>query len=116
MNMTNYSTKLSAYRRNKVKSNRDGESTDSDENEAESNEYEENTDSDENGDTEGYTDLVEVELPYKIQNMDVLETIHNVFKAERIDDILIFKMYISHYKAQFSNKNEAGGFAVKLYA
>ncbi|PKC05075.1 hypothetical protein RhiirA5_421390 [Rhizophagus irregularis] len=96
MNMTNYSTKLSAYRRNKVKfeaeSNRDGESTDSDENEAESNEYEENTDSDENGDTEGYTDLVEVELPYKIQNMDVLKTIHNVFKAERINDILIFKV------------------------
>ncbi|CAB5384883.1 unnamed protein product [Rhizophagus irregularis] len=77
-----------------AESNRDGESTDSDENEAESNEYEENTDSDENGDTEGYTDLVEVELPYKIQNMDVLETIHNVFKAERIDDILIFKVSI----------------------
>ena len=54
----------------------------------------ENTDSDENGDNEGYADLVEVELPYKIQNMDVLETIHNVFKAERIGNILIFKVSI----------------------
>ncbi|CAB4388911.1 unnamed protein product [Rhizophagus irregularis] len=87
----NFGKKLIMF---EAESNRDGESTDSDENEAESNEYEENTDSDENGDTEGYTDLVEVELPYKIQNMDVLETIHNVFKAERIDDILIFKVSI----------------------
>src|SRR6266496_3545025 len=102
MNTTNYSTKLSQLiaeikRRYEEKiakleaeSDGDGENTDSDENEDESedesDEHEENTDSDENGDTEGYADLVEVELPYKIQNMDVLETIHNVFKAERIGD------------------------------
>ena len=42
----------------------------------------------------GYADLVEVELPYKIRDMDVLETIHNVFKAERIGNILIFKVSI----------------------
>uniref|UniRef100_A0A1D1XEN7 Uncharacterized protein n=1 Tax=Anthurium amnicola TaxID=1678845 RepID=A0A1D1XEN7_9ARAE len=67
----------------------DGEDTDSDESEDDSGEQEENIDSD----VGGYADFVEVELPYKIENMTVLETIHNVFKkVERIGDILIFKL------------------------
>jgi len=37
---------------------------------------------------------VEVKLPYKIQNKEVLEEIHNLFKVERIDDKLIFKVSV----------------------